>query len=91
MDSTAESMLPNAVIRTTGVSGSRSQFADHFDAGLPGHPNVAQGDVEALLVGSFEGFGGGRCLLDRVTAVAEQRGEHLAHGSVVVNDKELRS
>src|SRR5262245_1840951 len=67
-----------------------AEVPDHLDAGLSRHLDVAQHDAVVGLAQLLEGERGARRLGDGEPALAEERGEHLAHGGVVGDAQDAR-
>ena len=70
------------------VGAEAAQLAHQLDPAAAGHAHVAEHGVELALPGTLDGHVGRLGLLDREALLPEQRGQHLAHGGVVVDDQE---
>ena len=89
MASTAESMLPKAVITSDrGFGPHPAKLADQLDAAAPRHPDVREHRVEVDLAREVERVGRRGRFPHLEAAVAEQGAEHLAHRHVVVDHQQ---
>ena len=71
-----------------GLGADSPQLAHHLDAGLSGHPDVAQDGVELDAPRLPERLVRGARLPNLVSMLLEQRREHLPHRGIVVDHQQ---